>query len=171
MFSGLLLLPAAALRQGRSLGPQVLEMLDLAPELMAVLTKHKEEGKIHVDFLGGLHPERLQQRLDGSSDWTHILAFRPTGKSPLQRPSRGLLEAFTELWQLPFGAPPQRLHRASGRPHRVSGEPILATLPRPSRGPSSAAAEHTAWERAACCTGERAGSLARATAPLERCRW
>lgn len=58
-------------------------MLDLAPDLMAVLTSKKEEAQLHVDSLGALNPERLQQRLDSSS-WTHVVAFRPTGAPPHQ---------------------------------------------------------------------------------------
>ena len=60
---------------------QVLKMLDLPDELMLLLCTKPKEARIHVDFLGGLQPERLQQRINPAASWTHVVAFRPTGDS------------------------------------------------------------------------------------------
>lgn len=60
------------------LSMQVLKMLDLPADQMACLASKPQDAKIHVDFLGGLQPERLKKKLEGSP-WTHAVGFRPTG--------------------------------------------------------------------------------------------
>ena len=59
-------------------------MLDLPDELMLLLCTKPKEARIHVDFLGGLQPERLQQRINPAASWTHVVAFRPTGTPSTQ---------------------------------------------------------------------------------------
>lgn len=54
-------------------------MLDLPEDLTACLADKPEAALIHVDFLGGLQPERLQKKLD-SGKWSHAVGFRPTGQ-------------------------------------------------------------------------------------------
>lgn len=54
-------------------------MLDLPDDLMILLCTKPKDARIHVDFLGGLQPERLQQRISPTGSWTHVVAFRPTG--------------------------------------------------------------------------------------------
>lgn len=56
-------------------------MLDLPDDLMMLLCTKPKDARIHVDFLGGLQPERLQQRISPTGSWTHVVAFRPTGTS------------------------------------------------------------------------------------------
>ena len=69
---------------------QVLKMLDLPDELMLLLCTKPKEARIHVDFLGGLQPERLQQRINPAASWTHVVAFRPTGEKLAVRQHRVL---------------------------------------------------------------------------------
>lgn len=59
-------------------------MLGLPDDLMLLLTTKPKEGRIHVDSLGGLQPERLQQKINPLGSWTHVVAFRPTGIESFQ---------------------------------------------------------------------------------------
>lgn len=47
---------------------------------MALLTKDAAAAQIHVSFMGKLlTPDALTERIRGTK-WTHVVAFRPTGK-------------------------------------------------------------------------------------------
>ena len=62
---------------------QVLNLLNLPDDVMAVFTSSPVEARIHVGFMGkDLLPETLTEKIrDGP--WTHVVGFRPTGMSPL----------------------------------------------------------------------------------------
>ena len=57
---------------------QVLKMLGLPDEFMRLLVTKPYLGRIHVQPLFGLQPEKLQEHIK-SGPWTHVCAFRPTG--------------------------------------------------------------------------------------------
>lgn len=64
-------------------------MLDLPDEFMSLLCTKPKDARLHVDFLSGLQPERLQQKISATGSWTHVVGFRPTGDAD----SRGLAAA------------------------------------------------------------------------------
>jgi hypothetical protein len=54
----------------------------LPVELMLLVVTKPKEARIHVDSLGGLQPDKLQQRIDPCGSWSHVVGFRPTGEPP-----------------------------------------------------------------------------------------
>lgn len=74
-------------------------MLDLPLDLLALIVTKPQQARIHVDGLGGLQPEKLQQKLDPCGSWTHVVAFRPTGETNYpHREGGGRGGAFGFLW-------------------------------------------------------------------------
>lgn len=64
------------------LSGQVLRMLRLPGEEMALLTEDAAAARIHVCFMGAdLQPEALQERMR-KGGWKHIVGFKPTGQLP-----------------------------------------------------------------------------------------
>ncbi len=62
---------------------QVLRLLGLPEADMRLVTKDRNAARIHVSFMGKVFlPEALRERI-ADSQWTHVVAFRPTGDSLL----------------------------------------------------------------------------------------
>jgi len=58
---------------------QVLRLLGLPEADLKLITKDKNAAQIHVSFMGKTFlPEVLRERI-ADTQWTHVVAFRPTG--------------------------------------------------------------------------------------------
>lgn len=59
---------------------QVLKLLGLPEADLRLITKDKNAARIHVSFMGKVFlPEALKERI-ADTQWTHVVAFRPTGQ-------------------------------------------------------------------------------------------
>ena len=59
---------------------QVLRLLGLPEADLRLVTKDRDAARIHVSFMGKIFlPEALRERIAGTQ-WTHVVAFRPTGE-------------------------------------------------------------------------------------------
>jgi hypothetical protein len=72
-------LRAAHLAVAQPMSAQVLRLLGLPENDMALLTRDAAAARIHVSFMGKLlTPDALTER-KRAGKWTHVVAFRPTG--------------------------------------------------------------------------------------------
>ena len=62
----------------------MLRLLGLPEADLKLVTKDRNAARIHVSFMGKVFlPEALRERIAGTQ-WTHVVAFRPTGDYPIQ---------------------------------------------------------------------------------------